>query len=139
MASLGGRGNFQLAMDRESFDDPLRFATSEIIRLYLEIYGLRPDNNGQRSYLQAVTVRQAGEDAGKKQSLLSRLFSWGDEPSTSMTINFARQAPGEGPVSGNVDINASLLVPGGYRVLVTVRDRGSGQIRTVAREFELVQ
>ncbi len=100
---------------------------------------MRPDNNGQRSYLQAVTVSQAGGDTGKKKSLLSRFFSWGDESSTSMTINFARQAPGEGPASGNVDIDTSLLVPGGYRVLATVRDRHSGQVRTVAREFELVE
>lgn len=117
----------------------LRFALDEVVRLYIEIYGLRPGRNGERSYVQAITVRLAGEDADKKNSLISRLWSWGGKRHASMTMNFAKQFTGKGPVSGNVDIDTSLLVPGSYQVIVTVKDSHSGQTGKVAREFELVE
>ncbi len=117
----------------------LRFTLDEVVRLYLEIYGLRPGRNGERSYVQAITVSLVGEDADNKKSLISRLWSWGGKRHTSMTMNFAKQYTGKGPASGNVDIDTSLLVPGSYQVIVTVMDSHSGQTGKVAREFELVE
>ncbi len=117
----------------------LRFKLDEIIRLYLEIYGLVPDSNGERSYLQAVTVRQAGGEDGKKKSRLSQIFGWGGKRKSSMTINFSGQFTGNGPFPAGVDIDTSLLIPGSYKLLVTIKDRHSGQVRTVDREFELLE
>jgi hypothetical protein len=117
----------------------LRFMLDEIIRLYLEITGLMTAGNGKNSYQQAVTVSRIDGEDGENKSRLSRIFSWGGKRSSSMTVNYSRQTSGEGPFPAGVDIDTSLLVPGSYKLLVTVKDRHSGQVRTMAREFELVE
>jgi len=118
----------------------LKFKLDEVIRVYLEVYGLQSDKEVGRIYLEAVTIRVVDDRKENEESLVSNLWHWGRKRTTSLTMNFSRRASSnDGPVPETFDINSSLLMPGNYELLVTVKDHATSRIRRIGRKFELVE
>ncbi len=109
-----------------------RFGRDEEMKVYFEVYNLRPDSAGERNYREWIDVvrLEDGETkikkyAGKVFQLLVFNFS---DPRTSLTHIFDRRADWRGdraPESFSLDVSG--LESGAYRIVIQVRDNVSGQ------------
>jgi len=113
----------------------LTFRYGENITVYLEVYNLRKDELGARSYSEKVTVSLLEEKAD--ESIIRRLFRR-KKPRRSLTLSFDRYpSEGSGPVAEHFNIDTSNLVPGSYHLTIEVRDKNSRHRGIVLSNFEL--
>ncbi len=114
----------------------LSFRQGEDIMVYFEVYNLKKDQQGNRSYSENVTVTLLKE----KVNILKRLFRR-KKPIGSLTLTFDKEpAKPSGPVPEYFNIDTSELVPGSYRLILEVNDnnRHIRPSKKVQLAFELV-
>ncbi len=106
------------------------FRRGEIIRVYLEFYNLRPDEQGRRSYREWIDVVRLAEGESRLKQFAGKvlgLFTPSDRLETELTHVFQRQADtSAGPVAEVFELDSSTLAPGGYRLLIQARDDVTG-------------
>jgi hypothetical protein len=117
----------------------LTFRPGEIITVYLEIYNLRRDWEGKRTYRESVTVTLDQEEANKITSNIKRFIAWSRKGSSSLTLSFDRQPTEEkiNTIPEHFDIDTSELVSGKYRLVIEVQDNVTGQKKKVGFIFAL--
>ena len=117
----------------------LTFRPGEIITVYLEIYNLRRDWEGKRTYRESVTVTLDQEEANKITSNIKRFIAWSRKGSSSLTLSFDRQPTEEkiNTIPEHFDIDTSELVSGKYRLVIEIQDNVTGQKKKVGFIFAL--
>ncbi|MBW7997604.1 MAG: tetratricopeptide repeat protein [Candidatus Glassbacteria bacterium] len=115
----------------------LEYAVGEIMTVYLEIYGLRRGDSGQRKYTESVTVTRVGGDEGVL-SAIWKLFSGGEKRASSLTLTFKREPVISGEtIPETFIVDTSLLLPGDYRMKIEIIDQASQQNRQIGCFFRL--
>jgi GWxTD domain-containing protein len=111
------------------------FRSGVIITVYLEVYGLKQNREGEYSFFEKVTVTQDKTSSG---GFIKSLKFWGKKQHKSLGLAFER-SPSEtaGPVPEHFEIDTSNLVPGTYRLQIEVLDSNSGQKNTTVGFFKL--
>lgn len=114
----------------------LRFSPGEIMSVYFEIYGLRADSLGHRSWRERVTVASADES---ESGVIRWLFMLGGRKRKSLSLSFDRETEEAGrAVPENFVVDTGNLAPGRYRLQLEISDQ-VGEVRnTTDWLFELV-
>ena len=120
----------------------LCFRQGEIVSVFFEIYNLKPDTSGLRCYTEQVDVTRIEDEAEKMREFAGGTVKYKrldqDSPSTSLHHRFERVAETlTGPVAEYFTVDTGMLFPGNYRLVIKVRDTGSGRIKQTACIFEL--
>ena len=122
----------------------MKFKRGEQIKVYSEVYGLRPNQEGKRSYREWVDVIRMEDQSGKIGQItdkLSGLFTRGKaKADTKITQNFDR-APesAKGPVAETFLLDSSVLEPGKYRLVIEAQDDATTQWGEEAAVFEVTK
>jgi len=119
-----------------------RFGRGEEVKVYFEVYNLRPDSLGERNYTEWIDVvrLEEGESrvkkyAGKVFQLLTFNLSG---PRTSITQSFERRADWRGDRAPEIfSLDTQGLESGAYRIVIQVRDNVSGQWDTEETFFDI--
>jgi len=116
----------------------LTFRPGEIVTVYFEIYGLKKDSEGSRSFREKVKVNVNEDRTGKMGGFLDGIKFWGRKSPKSLTLTFDRQpAETTGPVAEHFDIDTAELLPGSYRLDLEVLDDSNGNKKEVTWFFAL--
>ena len=114
----------------------LSFRQGEDIMVYFEVYNLKKDRQGKRSYSDNVTVTLLEE----KMNIIKRFFRR-KKPPRSLTLTFDKKPEkASGPVPEYFNIDTSELVPGNYQLQIEICDNSKyiRKSRKVQLDFELV-
>jgi len=119
----------------------LTFTPGEIISVYFEIYGLKANRDGERSFSERVTVSMVENKGNGLSGLFGILKWWGKKKGKRLTLSFQRQVPEQsGPVAEHFEIDTSELLPGNYGLQLEIADDNSSKAKKdVTWYFDLAQ
>ncbi len=122
----------------------LIFTSGETIMIYFEIYGLKKDSEGSRSFREYVTVSlvkyQEMDRSSSFSGNIEEFISWDGNLLNSLTIAFDRQPlEPSGTVAEHFIIDTKELVPGHYRLFLQVTDNSNNEEQEVTWYFNLIR
>jgi hypothetical protein len=120
----------------------LIFTTGEVVSVYFEIYGLKPNRDGGREYREVITVSKVSPSDSEEDENFSgnaeTLKRWTENRSNSRIFSFDRSSGDQQKIiSEHFNIDTSDLEAGSYSLHLEVEDKNTGELREVNWFFDL--
>ncbi len=122
----------------------LIFNNGEVVSVYFEIYGLKPNRDGERKYHEIIIISKVTSQDPEEEKSFSGdaklLKRWAENRSNSRIFSFDRQAGNKQKIiSEYFNVDTSDLEPGSYSLLLEVEDQVTGELRDVTWFFDLIE
>ncbi|HUU28498.1 MAG TPA: tetratricopeptide repeat protein [archaeon] len=116
----------------------LVFRPGEPVMVYFEIYGLKKNTQGNRSFRESIRIIEVEDKSDPTASIIDGPSKSGKEAPKILSLTFDRDLlETNGPVTEHFEINTSELVPGFYRLVLEVLDNSNDLKKNVTWYFDL--